>query len=341
MAKLTFKESFKKARDRVWDRKSKRITLHRSFKRSYREDYERPLEVSGLVSHAMQTFKIIFKQWRLFLPLVIFTAIANIVLVGIMSEDTYVQFQDTLDETTNGLVDGKLGQVAKASLLLVSTITTGGLSQGLSEVQQVFAMILFLVVWLVTTYLVRHTLAGHHPKLRDGFYNALTPLISTLIVTVVILIQLAPIAIVVVTYAAAVATEFLNTPFYALVYFIFAALLILLSLYLVSSSILALVAVTAPGLYPMSALRTTANLAAGRRTKIAIRLVFLVFVLSLTWILVGVPLILIDLGLKAVFSWLEGVPFIPLVVISMMVFTIIYVATYSYLYYRKMLNHDK
>ena len=237
MANTHFRESFEKSRAKIWAKKSQ--SLHRSFKRSYREDYERPLEVPGLLHHAVTTFQLLFKNWRIFLPLAVLIVAANIFLVGLMSEDTFVDFQDAITATTEDLKTGEIGNTAKASLLLISTVTTGGLSQGMTEVQQVFAILLFLITWLVTIYLVRRLLAGHRPKLRDGLYNALAPLISTLAVLFVILLQCIPIFIVIITYAVAVNTEFLSTPFYALIYFIFAALLILLSAYLLSSSFLA------------------------------------------------------------------------------------------------------
>lgn len=340
MANTPFKDSFIKTRDRIWAKKSGRVRLHRSFKRSYREDYERPLETPGLLHHAVSTFRILFKNWRIFLPFVILIVVANIFLVGLMSEDTFVEFQDAMDETTAGLANGELGQTARAGLLLVSTITTGGLSQGMTEVQQVFAALLFLITWLVTIYLVRHLLARHRPKLRDGLYNALTPLISTLAVLVIVLLQCIPIFIVVITYSVAVSTEFLSTPFYALIYFIFAALMILLSVYLLSSTFLALVAVTAPGLYPMAAVRAASDLVAGRRIKLIIRMAYLLLVLAILWVVVMVPLILLDLWLKSVFDWLAGIPFVSLELQLMTTFTVIYFATYSYLFYRRMLDYD-
>lgn len=337
-----FKESFKSAREKTWAKlkKPERVRLHDSFKRSYREDYDRPLEVPGLLHHAMTTFRIIFKNWKIFLPLILLIVAANIILVGLMNEDTYVQLQETMEESQEGLENGNVGNVAKAGLLLVSTVTTGGLTQGMTEVQQVFAILLFLITWLVTIYIVRHYLAGHKVKMRDGLYNALTPLISTFAVFIIVLIQLVPILIVVVTYSVAVATDFLSTPFYALIYFIFAALLILLSAYLLSSTFLALVAVTAPGLYPMAAVHTAADLIAGRRIKLIIRMIYLVFVLAVVWVIVMLPLILLDLWLKSMWEWLEGWPFVSLELLIMTVFTVVYLSTYSYLFYRRMLDYE-
>ena len=321
---------------KILSRKNKK-NPHRSFRRSYHEDYARDFSAPGLLHHAMTTFQVIFKNWRLFLPLVILIALLNILLVGLMSEETYTQFQDTLDESLDGT---NIGQVARAGLLLISTITTGGLTQGASEVQQVFGVLLFVVLWLTTIYILRHRLAGHSLKLRDALYNALAPFISTLLIALTILVELIPIAIVVITYSAAVATNFLATPFYALVFFIFAALMIILSVYLVSGTLIALIAVSAPGLYPVVAIRTANDLIVSRRIRWIIRVLFLFVVFAVTWVVIMLPLILLDLWLKNIWSWTEGIPFISLMLLLLSVFSSVYITAYLYLFYRHMLNFD-
>lgn len=339
--KAAFREAYQKSREKIWAKKRARVRLHQSFKRSYREDYVRKLSIPGLLHHAADTFAVIFKNWRLFLPLIIFAVLFNVVLVGLMSESTYVEFQKTLEDTTSGGLSGaELGNFAKAGLLLISTVTTGGLSGGLSEAQIIFAVIIFLLIWLITIYLLRLRLAGKKVKLRDGFYNALTPLLSTFVVFLVAVIQAIPIFIVIITYSAAVQTDFLSTPFYALVYFIFAALLITLSGYLLSSTLIALVAVAAPGLYPMTALKTASDLMASRRIRFLIRLVFLILVLAVCWVVVMLPLITIDLWLKGIWSWLEGFPFVSIMLLIMTCFTFVYISAYLYLYYRRVLAYE-
>lgn len=314
---------------------------HKSFRRSYREDYARETPTPGLLSHAMLTFKTIFQHWRTFLPFIILMVILYIVAVGLMSEDFYRQFQDSIDETSAEIAGGQIGNFAKAGLLLLSTITTGGLDTGMGEVESTFMILLFLVMWLVTIFLLRHFLVGEHPKLRDGLYNALGPLISTLMIFIVIFIQAIPLMLVIITYSAATMTGFLDTPFYALVYFCFAALMLLLSGYLLSSSIMALVAVTSPGMYPMTALFAASDLMSGRRMKFILRLIYLIIVLVLVFIVIMLPIILLDLWLKSVWSWLESWPIVPFFLLFLTCFAFIYMTTYVYLYYRWLLDYKE
>lgn len=315
----------------------KRVNPHKSFKRSYREDYKRELEVPGIMHHIFASFKIIFKNWKLFLPLLIIAVILNVVFVGVMSEANYVQFQDILDETSLQIAGGDIGNVAKAGLLLISTVTTGGLSGESSEAAAVFGVIIFLIVWLTTIFLLRHRLAKHKVKLRDGLYNAMAPLVSSFVVFIVAIFQCIPIFLLIIVFSAAVQTEFLATPFYALLFFIFAALMLLISGYLLSSSLIAFVAVSAPGLYPMKAINTASDLMMGRRIRFIIRLVALIITLAIVWVIVMLPLIVFDLWMKG-FEWTIGIPFVPICLVVMTCFTMIYITAYLYLYYRWMLD---
>lgn len=339
--KESFRASFSTAREKIWQQKRDRVRLHRSFRRSYHEDYARDLAAPGLLYHTASTFKIIFKNKKLFFGLVLLAVFANIVLVGIMSEYSYTQFQEIADQSmADDQSDLKLGNFFKASVLLATTITTGGLNQGMSDVQQVFAILIFLILWLVTIYLLRHILAGHQLKLRDGLYNALTPLLSTLVVLSVAFVQAIPLMIVIIVYSAAVSTGFLATPFYAFLFFAFAFFMITLSLYLLSSTIIALVATTIPGIYPLPAFRTASDLLASRRIRFIIRLLYLIIVVIFLFVIVMLPVILLDLWLKQSVSWLEGLPIVPFFLLFMFCFSAVYCATYIYLYYRRVLVYD-
>lgn len=335
MAKPNFKAFFAKIAEKRADYRKKHVVLHRSFRRSYREDYQREINAPGLLNHTMTTFGVIFKHWKTFLPFILLMTGLYIVLVGLMSEEFYQGLQDTIDSAN----DQPIGNFAKSGLLLLSTITTGGLTTGKDDIGFLFTIILFLIMWLVTIYLLRKWYAGAKPKLRDGLYNALTPLLSTLLVFVVIFIQCIPAMLVAITLSAAQVTGFLSTPFYALVYFIFAALMISITAYLLSSSLIALVAVTVPGVYPVAALTTASDLMASRRIKLIIRVIYLLLVAVVIYIITMLPIMLIDLWLKGIWSWLANVPIVPFCLLVVTCFVFIYATTYLYRYYRWLLDY--
>ena len=317
--------------------------LHRSFRRSYRDEYlqQSQFEAPGLLDHLFDTLKIIAKSWRIFLPLLILTTFAAILLLGVLSEDTYVSYQEAIatSEAESGV--NHIGAITKALLLLVTTSTTGGISQDAVTNQTAFGIILIVIVWLITIYVIRQIQSGKTPTFRSAAYNALGPFLSTFATLLVVLIQLLPIFIFIVAYSSALETDLLATPFYAFLFFCFAAVMILISVYCLSSSAIALAAVTAPGLYPGVALRAASRLVAGRRMKFILRLMVLIVAIIITGTVVLVPLILLDLALKSVFTFLAGVPFISVCFICFTVFVVIYTSAYIYLYYRAMLDYDK
>lgn len=312
---------------------------HKSFRRSYREDYRRETVTTGLLSHAMITFKTVFKYWRTFLPFIVLMVFLYIFFVGLMNEEFYQEFQSEIDQTSEEISGGKLGNFAKSGLILISTVMTGGLNTGMDDTQVTFTIGLFLIMWLVTIFLLRHFFAGEKPKLRDGLYNALGPLLSTLLVSMIIFVQAIPVMLVIITYSAAVATNFLDTPFYALVYFLFAATMVLISGYLISSSLMGLVAVTAPGIYPLTALFAAADMMQGRRMKFILRLLYLILVVVLVYIVVMLPIIMLDLWLKSFWTTIASWPIVPFCLLVVTCFVFIYLATYVYLYYRWLLDN--
>ena len=336
--KEEFRKSFVRSREKIWSRKKeyRKTSGHRAFRKSHREDYKRDFNVPGLLQHSVDTFRELWKRKKVFLPLLLLMVILTIFLVGLLSEETYTGFKTAFDQTSLETGDN-LNNFAKGCLLLISSITTGGINQSMSEGQVILLGLIFLVIWMVVIFLLRHFLAGNKPSLRDGLYNSCTPLVSTFLVFLVILAEVIPLAIVAITYASAIETGFLGTPFYALIYFLFAAAMILLSGYLLSGTIIAMIMVTAPGVYPLEAIRMANDLVVGRRLRIVLRFVFLIFALVILWIVVLLPIILLDMLIKS-FGWLTGVPIVSFFMVMMLCFSMIYISAYLYLFYRRILD---
>ena len=323
-------------------KKQDEVRLHRSFKRSYYEDYQRKTELPSLTSQASAAFKMFFKFWKIFLPLLLIFVGLYIFLIGAMSENTLADIKANVEQTNKDVADGKIGTVGKAGLTLLGIISTGGLTT-MNDAQIVIAVLLFAIIWLVTIYLARHLLAGHQEIImRDGFYSALSPLVSTLVVGLIIFLEAVPIMLTIIVFQVALTTEFLSTPFYALLFFMFAALMITLSLYLLSSSFFAIIVVSAPGLYPLTAVRMAKNLIMGRRLRFLIRVFYLVIIVALLYLLLLMPAIILDGALKSQFTWFaeSKIPFVAIIQLTITVFIFIYLSIYFYLFYRALLDYN-
>lgn len=312
---------------------------HRSFRRTRRRDYKRSLKLPGYFAFSAHVRRTLLANKKLFIGLALIYAVLTAILVGIASQDTYSTLTDTLRDTGSEVFQGDFAQIGQAGLLFV-TAMTGGISESLTEVQQVYAALIGLLVWLTTVWLLRNILAGHKVKLRDGLYNAAAPLLSTFLVGLVLIIQLLPLALALIGYSAALATGLLASGVEAMLFWVVAALLATLSLYWMTSTFIALVVVTLPGMYPVRALKTAGDIVIGRRLRILLRLVWMLLGIIVAWAIVMIPIILLDTWLKGIWAEIAWLPVIPVALLIMSSLTIVWSASYVYLLYRKVVADD-
>lgn len=312
---------------------------HRSFRLTRRRDYVRSLSLPGYISFTNYVQRTIWKNRKVFIILVTIYALFTALLVGIASQDTYSLITDTLQESAEGSFEANFGELGKAGILFIAGIT-GGFSQTLTEVQQVYAVLIGLMVWLTTVWILRNILAGHRVKVRDGLYNASAPLLSTFLVALILVVQLLPIALALIGYSAALTTGLLDGGVEAMLFWIAAGLLTILSLYWITSTLMALIIVTLPGMYPLQALRTAGDLVVGRRVRILLRVLWMLLCIVVTWAIIVIPMILLDGWLKSVWPQIAWLPIIPIVLLVVTSGTVVWAASYIYLLYRRIVADD-
>lgn len=312
---------------------------HRSFRRTRRRDYVRSLKMSGYWSFTGYVVKTLTRYKKPLLLLALAYAILTVALVGISSQDTYNTLTSTLSQTSGDIFKGNWGQVGQAGLLFL-TISSGGISQTLSGTQQVYAAIIGLLTWLTTVWMLRNILAGKRVKVRDGLYNAGAPIVPTFMVALVLIFQLIPFALALIGYSAASTTGLLNGGVEAMMFWIVASLLTVLSLYWVTSTMIALVVVTLPGMYPFQAIKTAGDLVIGRRVRIMLRLLWMMLLTLIGWLIVMIPIIMIDSWLNSVWSAFQNVAVIPYMIVILSSLSIVWISSYVYLLYRKVVADD-
>jgi hypothetical protein len=261
------------------------------------------------------------------------------VLVGIASQDNYTALTDTLRGAGDELFEGNFGELSKAGLILGTIITTG-ISDKLTDAQQIFAALLVLLVWLTTVWLLRNLLAGHKVRVRDGLYNAGAPLISSALVSLVLIAQLLPVGLAAIGYAAASTAGLLSGGVEAMLFWVIMVLLLLLSIYWITATFFALIVITLPGMYPMRALRTAGDMVIGRRVRITLRLAWMGLCIAVGWLIVMVPIILLDAWLKGMWTQIEWLPIIPVTLLVLTTVSVIWSASYIYLLYRKVVDDE-
>lgn len=312
---------------------------HRSFQLTRRRDYVRPLALPGNISFTNEVTRMLWKYKKTFIWLIAVYVLVYAALVGVQSQETYSTLSNTLKETGSELFSGNWGAIGQASLLLV-TVASSGVNTESTEGQQIFAVLIFLLAWLTTVWLLRNLLAGHKVKLRDGLYNSGAPLFAMIVVAVFIAIQLIPIAVALIGYTAAMSTGLISAGGAgAMLFWIGAALLTVLSLYWITSSLFAMIIVTIPGMYPYQAIKTAGDMMLGRRIKILLRWLWMSLIVVLAWAAVMIPIILIDMGLKSLWPAITWLPIVPLFTLIMAASSTIWVSAYVYLLYRKVVDY--
>ena len=311
---------------------------HRSFRMTRRRDYIRSLKLPGYFSFTFEVMRLLWKWKKIFIGVVIIYALLSLLFVGLSSQDTYSQLSGTLNETSGS---SGLDEIAKAGILLAASVGSGFNAGSNLEAQQiVITVLILLITWLCTVWLLRVILAGQRPKLRDGLYNSGAPIIPTVMVSIVITLQLLPVSIAAVVMSVASASGLLDAGVVSMIFWMFVILLGVLSLYWMTSTILALIIVTLPGMYPMNALRTASDLVIGRRIRILLRILWVLIVTAVVWVVIMIPFIIFDAWVKKVLPAIADWPIVPIALLVMGSLTIVWLASYMYVLYRKVVDDD-
>ncbi|MDR2063617.1 MAG: hypothetical protein LBQ02_02385 [Candidatus Nomurabacteria bacterium] len=338
--KTSVRKSFVAQKSKVHAKKAHYLAgrPHRSFRLTRKEDYKKPHPPAQYIKFIFQVFGMIKKNKKVFFRLLLVSALASIALVGIMSQDRYESLNEAMDETSDEVVAGNFSGFGKTTMLFITTVATGGLNQNPTESQQIFNVLIMILIFLATIWILRQRLAGNDVRMRDALYNAFSPLVSIMLVFILLLVQLIPIFVAFIVYSSAVETNFLSNGFYALFFWIAAGGLGLLSVYLAVPTVIAVIAATAPGLYPMQALHNAGELVLGKRFKIIFRFIWGVVGILPVWIIVVLPAILLDSLLKEFSDFFEGWPIVPVAFLLVSLFSVVYFSTYLYMYYRRLLD---
>lgn len=327
-----FKTHLKNASKRIFQQPD--YSPHKTLQLTRRRDYVRPFELPHPLAFILEVTELMWKQRRIFIPLALVYLFLFAVLVGVGSQEVYTQLGDAITEAGGSIV----GPLTHSGLTVLALVTNG-ISPELSDAQRIFGVLLTLMAWLTTVWLLRNIFAGNKVKMRDGLYSAGAPIVATTLVALIIALQLLPIALAAVGYSAAVSSGLLASGgVAAMLFWIAAGLLGVLSLYWVSSSLFAMVIVTLPGMYPIKALRSSYRLLLGRRIRFLIRFLWMGAFIAALWVIILIPIVLLDSWLKGVWTAVEWVPIVPIALLLLSTYTVFWTSTYIYLLYRKVVD---
>lgn len=335
---------------RIWFRKNlverfnnfRSRRFHRSFRLTPRRDYLRPLKIAGYWSFTKSVFRVISENKKSFLSLMAVISLANFILIGLLDQDFLNSLKEIANTTNGGLLSGGWGELGKASLVVLSTFSTGGLVRSPNEAQQTTMFLIVMFAWLAVVQLCRNIFSGKKKiSVREALYTCGMPIIPMSVIALVILIQAIPAFLSVIIYGSATATKFASQGVEQMMFFAAILLLVSLSVFWIIGSVFALIIVTIPGTYPLQALKISGDMVVQRRLAILLRVLWCAFILAIIWFIVLVPLVLLFGWLSSVISFFSNLPIIQIVMVLLTSFSLVFAAVYLYSLYRKIIDYDQ
>jgi hypothetical protein len=282
---------------------------------------ERPVypKLPNVLQLTVQAYRLLARNWKLFLGIAIVYGALNILLVrGISGGASVADIKSQFSQ----LQSGTLSSLGILASLITSSNSTG------SDAANAYQSFLVLTTSLALVWSFRQLLTSKPPKLRirDGFYKGMYPLFPVILVLFVLGLQLIPMAVGGILYdlviTNGIAVGWLETVFWLS----FFALTILSSLVLITPTLFALYIVSLPNMTPIKALRTAKKLVKFRRLTVLRKVVFLP-------VLILVPLCLI---LLAAIGVIPGIAQWIFFVLSIFILPAFH--AYMYTLYRELLN---
>lgn len=269
-----------------------------------------------------ESISLLWQQKRLFIWLAVIVFVLNTIFVrGVASGSSITDLKGVLDSiftTTAGHIT--------TSLTLFSVLLTGT-SRAQTETGALYQGILLIIASLAFIWAIRQSMAEKKKRIRirDAFYKGMYPLVPFLTVLVVMGLQLIPLSVGNFLYGTAITGGLAVTLVEKVLWLILIGLLIILSLYMLTSSVFALYIVTLADIDPMQALRSARELVRFRRWTIMRKLLVLPFCLLVIGGAIIMPLIVVA---PALAEWV----FYLLSTVALLV-----VHSYVYHLYRKLL----
>ena len=233
----------------------------------------------------MNSMRLLAGHWEVFGGLLAIFAILNLLLVGGLTGASELQgAKDNLDNTANGPFS-KLSTGLNLFTFLVAS-GTGTTAAGVANAYQILALI---VISLAIIWACRQLYAGKAVRVRDGFYQGMSPLITSILVLLVASLQLLPMLLGLFLYDSLISGGVLTVAWEQAIIALVSVGLIALSIYWVLATVFALYIVTLPGMTPLAAISSARSIVRFRRGLILRKLLFLLIALVVPAAIILVP----------------------------------------------------
>lgn len=233
-----------------------------------------------------QALLILRRNLKLFAGMAAVYALLFLLFVqGLTALDGLHEAKETLEQSMTGAFAGILSGAALFTQLL-------GNSAALSATANTYQIIIMLIASLALIWALRQVYADKVPRIRDGFYQGMYPLVPFLLVLLMVVIELLPFAIGAAVLTTVISNGIAATGLEIALWSTGLLVLTIVSLYLITSSLFALYIACLPDMEPMQALRSARELVRGRRWQIMRKVLFLPLSLLIIAALIFIPAIM-------------------------------------------------
>lgn len=277
-----------------------------------------------------ETWALLSARKGFFVGVVVVYGVLQLILVtGVVSSGT-ADVRDALLTAADG-VSGALVTSLTLTTYVASTTGQAGTDQG-----SVYQFILIIIASLAVIWALRRVEnlrssklhASEKVRIRDAYYKGMTPLVPFMLILVVILLEFIPLLVGSWLYSVVIQGGIAVTLIEQLLWGLFLSVFAVLTIYLVLSSLFALIIVTLPDMTPMQALRSSRGLVLHRRWELIRKFLFLAVVTTFALLAVMMP---IAFWLPAIAPWVLYALFTALLAVTL---------GYLYVIYRELLRRD-
>ena len=287
----------------------------------------RGVKMPGYIGFSIEVMRLIWSNKRLFIKYILVMGAIVLFIVGGLG-------QHNLRELRDGLENNGVGGWSEWSALFAQAISRASTAPDAS--QQVMLGLMLFYSWMIAVWLCRKINNGKTKlTLRDGLYNGGSPLFGELALIAIMLVQAIPLAFTSIFYYTATAAQWINSGIQIenMAFWCAMILVAVLTFYWISATILAMIITTLPGMYPLQALKLSRELISGRRAAVLMRVVVMIIPAALVWLVVVMGAIFLDTSLN-----ISYLPIVPVVTSFLIPITLLWVAIYTYLLYRYIID---
>ncbi len=225
-------------------------------------------------------------NWKVCLGIMTVYSVLSLLLVQSLSGSDVNSIKTTLTSMTEGPWGGLISSLAVFAYMAGSTSSGGNSAAG------AYQFMLLLITSLAIIWVLRQAYANKKMRVRDSYYKGMYPLVTFLLVFLVVMLQLLP-AIIGSAIYSTVTSTIGATGLEMIVWGIVLFLSVIISLYLLTSSLIALYVVCLPDMTPLVALRSARELVRSRRWTVMRKIIFLPIFLSVVGALLIISIIFV------------------------------------------------